>query len=124
MRSRSIMLAFAATAALSATAGDAAEDRLRIDVYPRFTAAPAAVRVRATVARDEKNRSLEVVADGGSYYRSSLIHLDGADAATVTEMMLKNLPAGTYAVTVLLTDSDGHAARRSSEVVVTGNLDR
>ena len=85
---------------LGSTTGGAAEERLRIDVYPRFTAAPAAVRVRATVAPDEKNRSLEVVADGGNYYRSSLIHLDGADAATVTEMMLKNLPAGRYAVTV------------------------
>jgi hypothetical protein len=120
MRSRRIMLAFAALAALGATAGDAADDRLRIDVYPRFTAAPAAVRVRAMVAPDEKNRSLEVVADGGNYYRSSLIHLDGADAATVTEMMLKNLPAGRYDVTVLLTDTNGNAARRSSEVVVTG----
>ena len=113
-------LAFAALAALGATTGDAAEDRLQIDVYPRITAAPAAVRVRAMVTPDKKNRSLEVVADGGNYYRSSLIHLDGADAATVTEMMLRNLPAGRYAVTVLLTDTDGSAARRSSEVVVTG----
>lgn len=120
MRSRRIAVALVAVAVLGATAGDAADDRLRIDVYPRITAAPAAVRVRAMVAPDEKNRSLEVVADGGNYYRSSLIHLDGADAATVTEMMLKNLPAGTYAVTVVLTDTGGSAAKRSSEVVVTG----
>lgn len=122
MRSRRIMIALVAMAALGATAGDAAEDRLRIDVYPRFTAAPAAVRVRAMVTPDEKNRALEVVADGGNYYRSSLIYLDGADAAAVTEMMLKNLPAGTYAVTVVLTDTGGNAAKRTSEVVVTGSF--
>jgi hypothetical protein len=122
MRSRRIVLALAAVAVLDTAAGDAAEDRLRVDVYPRITTAPAAVRVRARVTPDEKNRSLEVVADGGNYYRSSLIHLDGADAATVTEMMLKDLPAGRYAVTVLLTDTDGNAARKSSEVVVTGRF--
>ena len=72
------------------------------------------------VAPDEKNRSLVVVADGGNYYRSSLIHLDGADAATVNEMMLKNMPAGRYAVTVVLTDTDGRETSKSSEVVVTG----
>ncbi len=124
MRSRYILLVVAAMAAVGATAGHAAEDRLRIEVFPRFTAAPAAVRVRATVVRDEKNRSLEVVADGGSYYRSSLIPLDGADAAMVNEMMFTNLPAGRYSVTVVLTDTTGNAARRSSDVVVTGNFDR
>ena len=122
MRSRRIALTFVTLAVLGSTTGGAAEERLRIDVYPRFTGAPAAVRVRATVARDEKNRSLVVVADGGNYYRSSLIHLDGADAATVTEMMLNNVPAGRYAVTVVLTDKDGGETSKSSEVVVTGNF--
>jgi hypothetical protein len=122
MRSRRIALTFVTLAVLGSTTGGAAEERLRIDVYPRFTGAPAAVRVRATVARDDKNRALVIVADSGNYYRSSLIHLDGADAATVNEMMLKNMPAGRYAVTVVLTDTDGRETSKSSEVLVTGNF--
>jgi hypothetical protein len=99
-----------------------AEDRLRIDVSPRFSAAPAAVRVRATVARDGENRTLLVVADGSNYYRSSSIHLDGANAASITELTLKNLPAGRYDVRVVLTDSAGNeTVERSAEVVVTGS---
>ena len=122
MRCRRVLLAFAAVAAFGAAAGNAAEDRLRIDVYPRFTAAPAAVRVRAVVPPDDHNRSLQFVADAGGYYRSSLISLEGASAAAVTELTLKNLPAGEYAVTVILTDAEGHETSRSSEVVVTGSF--
>ena len=122
MRCRRVLVAFAAVAALGAAAGDAAEDRLRIDVYPRITAAPAAVRVRAVVPPDDHNRSLQFVADAGGYYRSSLIALEGASAASVTELTLKNLPAGEYEVTVILTDEEGHETSRSSEVVVTGTF--
>jgi hypothetical protein len=118
-----VMLAVAVVAALGVTRGDAAEDPLRIDVYPRFSAAPAAVRVRATVPPDDKNRSLQFVADAvGGYYRSSLVTLNGSRAAAVNEMTLKNLPAGTYAVTVILADADGREVTRSREVVVTGSF--
>ena len=122
MRCRRVLVAFAAVAALGAASGDAAEDRLRIDVYPRITAAPAAVRVRAVVPPDTHNRSLQFVADAGGYYRSSLIALEGASAASVTELTLKNLPAGEYTVTVILTDAEGHETTKSSEVVVTGSF--
>ena len=120
MRNRRGILCFAVVAALGAAAGDAAEDRLRINVTPHFSAAPAVIRVRAVVPPDDENRSLLFVADGGRYYRSSLIALDGARAAAVTELTLKNLPAGEYDVTVILTDADGRETTRSSEVVVSG----
>ena len=122
MDCRRIVCSVAAVVALAATAGDAAQDRLSIDVYPRFTAAPAAVRVRATVPPNDHNRSLQFVADAGGYYRSSLVALDGAHAAPITELMLKNLPAGQYFVTVILTDTEGHETARTKEVVVTGTF--
>ena len=107
---------------LGATTGGAAEKRLRIDVMPRFSSAPGAFRVRAIVSPEQKNRSLEVVADSPNYYRSSTIALDGANAAAVTEMFLHNLPAGSYQVTVTLTDADGNRTSDSREVGVGGGL--
>ena len=107
---------------LGAATGGAAEKRLRIDVMPRFSSAPGAFRVRAIVSPEQKNRSLEVVADSPNYYRSSTIALDGANAAAVTEMFLQNLPAGSYQVTVTLTDADGNRTSDSREVGVGGGL--
>jgi hypothetical protein len=105
---------------LGAATGGAAEKRLRIDVAPRFSQAPGAFRVRAIVAPEQRNRSLEVVADSSNYYRSSTIALDGANAAAITEMFLENLPSGTYQVTVTLTDAGGNRTSDSREVAVTG----
>ena len=122
MECRRILCSLAAVVALGAAGGDAAPNRLSIDVYPRFTAAPAAVRVRAMVPPDDHNRSLQFVADAGGYYRSSFVALDGANAAAITEMLLKNLPAGRYSVTVILTDAEGHETAKSNEVVVTGTF--
>jgi hypothetical protein len=123
MRVRNFVLALAAVAALQTASAASDEERLRIDVYPRFSPAPAAVRVRATVPPDDKNRTLQFVADApGGLYRSSLVMLDGSNAAAVNEMTLKNLPAGTYAVTVILTDIDGREVSKSREVVVTGSF--
>ena len=68
----------------------------------------------------DKNRSLQFVADTGGYYRSSLVALDGALAASVTELTIRGMPAGDYVVSVILTDAEGHETTKSSGVVVTG----
>lgn len=109
MRTRSALVLIAATAILSLAHGSAADDRLRIDVSPRISQAPAQVRIRATVTPSAQNRALRVVADSGDFFRSSVLTLDGADAAPVTEMSFKNLPGGEYEVTVTLLDAQGHA---------------
>jgi hypothetical protein len=122
MRLRSAVLGVVTVALLGVGVQLTAEDRLRIEVSPRFSAAPGAVKVRATVARDDDNRALLVVADGSNYYRSSSVHLDGAKAAAITELTLKNLPAGRYEVRVVLTDAAGReTVERTAEVVVTGS---
>ena len=105
---------------LGVATGGAAEKRLRIDVVPRFSNAPGSFRVRAIVAPEDKNRTLEVVADSPNYYRSSTIVLDGANAATVTEMFLLNMPKGAYHVTVTLTDAEGNRTSDSRQVGVGG----
>jgi hypothetical protein len=118
MKVRLAVLIAVTVGAIGAVTGDAAEKRLRIDVRPRFAMAPGSFRVRAIVAPAENNRALEVVADGDHYYRSSTIELDGANAATVTEMFMRNLPRGTYQMRVTLTDADGRQTSDSLQVGV------
>src|SRR5262245_1215247 len=107
MRLREIILCSAIMGVVGITSGDAAETRLRIDVEPRISSAPAAVRVRAIVTPDAANRALQIVADSGTFYRSSMVPLDGANAAPVTETTLKNLPGGQYEVKVVLVEANG-----------------
>jgi hypothetical protein len=122
MRLGNIVLFFLLTIALGAASGDATENRLRVEVRPRFSTAPAVVRIRAIVAPDATNRALHIVVDSDSFYRSSLVPLDGANAAAITETLLKNLPGGEYEVTVALIGGDGrHIVDRRERLSV---LDR
>ncbi len=122
MTLRTIALCSATITLLSVASGDATENRLRIDVSPRISTAPAAVRVRAYVTPDAANRALEVVADSDSFYRSSLVPLDGAHAAAITETVFKNLPGGEYQVSVALVAADGRRTVDRREVKVTSSL--
>ena len=98
-------------------------DRLRIEVTPRISQAPAQVRIRAIVTPSAENRGLRVVADSGEFFRSSYLPLDGAGAAPITDTSFKNLPGGEYEVSVTLVDSQGHASivdRRTIMVTTAG----
>jgi hypothetical protein len=119
MRLRITILLCMTLTAMSAGVGDAEESRLRIDVFPRVSAAPAAVRIRAIVIPDVENRALQIVVESGSYYRSSLVPLDGANAAAITEMTLKNLPGGEYDVVVVLVGAQGRRTSDRRQVTVT-----
>jgi hypothetical protein len=59
-------------------------ERLRLEVTPAQSMAPATVRIRARVEPSAANRLLAIVADGEDFYRSSEIQLEGDQApATV-----------------------------------------
>jgi methionine-rich copper-binding protein CopC len=123
MRMRSTLSLVVAIALLWAVPGSAAGDRLRIEVTPRISQAPAQVRIRAIVTPSAENRGLRVTADSGEFFRSSYLPLDGADAAPVTDTSFKNLPGGEYEVSVTLVDSQGHATyvdRRTIMVTTAG----
>ena len=122
MRMRSALKVIVAATLMCAAPGNAA-DRLRIEVSPRISQAPAEVRIRAIVMPSAENRGLRVVADSGDFFRSSYLPLDGADAPPITDTSFKNLPGGEYEVTVTLVDSQGHATnvdRRTIMVTATG----
>ena len=121
MRLRHLGFTVVAVAILGAAAGVATEDRLRIEVAPPISPAPAVVRVRAIVAPDALNRALQIVVESGDYYRSSLFPLDGANAPLVTETMFKNLPGGEYVVDVVLMDANGHQVSDRRQILVTRN---
>ena len=119
MRLRNTVLWFAMLTALSVASSGATEGRLRIEVSPRLSTAPSVVRIRAIVTPDAATRALQIVAESGSYYRSSMVPLDGANAAAVTEMTLKNLPGGDYDVVVVLVDVDGRRVFDRRRITVT-----
>jgi len=119
MRLRYITLSCATTFIVGMVSPGATESRLRIEVTPQVSVAPAVLTVRAIVTPDEANRALQIVADSGSFYRSSLVPLDGANAAAITETRLKNLPGGEYDVTVMLVEADGKRTVDRRSVTVT-----
>jgi len=81
--------------------------------------APASVLVRAIVERDAKNRQLEIVADSESFYRRTVVDLDGEQAPKVNELRLVDVPGGEYEITATLYDEHGERinARRSIMVM-------
>lgn len=122
MTIRSIVLCVGIITLLSVASGDATENRLRIEVSPRISSAPAAVTIRAYVTPDSANRALQVIADSDSFYRSSVVPLDGANAALITETIFKGLPGGEYEVSVALVAANGGRTVDKREVTVTSSF--
>ena len=107
MKGRFTLAAATAIGLLIATGSTGANEKLTLRVTPNVSSAPSTVIVRAYVTPDEKNRTLLVEADSGSFFRSSQIQLDGEKAPTLSEFRLASLPSGEYTVTALLTDNKG-----------------
>ena len=119
MQLRSIVPCIAVLMVVSVGAGDARESRLRVEISPPISAAPAVVRIRAIVMPDAANRTLQIEADSAAYYRSSVMSLDGESAAPINEMTLSNIPGGEYDVIVAVIASDGHRTVDRRQFVVT-----
>ena len=120
MRSLNAVLFIAVIALfVGTTRGHAHEARLRIDVTPRISTAPATIRVRSIVEPNAMNRALEVAADSGDFYTRSLVPMAGMDAAEITDTMLKNLPGGDYEISVALVDAEGKLIVEHASVKVT-----
>jgi hypothetical protein len=113
-----LTLAATAITLLCATAA-AGSEKLTLRVTPNFSSAPSTVIVRAYVEPNVHNRRLRVEADSGTFYRSSEIQLDGADAPILTEFRLMSLPGGKYTVVATLVDAMGEetVVQRTATVV-------
>jgi hypothetical protein len=109
------------TAALPVGAGES--DRLALRVSPAVAFAPANLVVRATIAADQSNRTVEIVAESESFYRSSEIQLEGDRAPRTSVFEFRSLPPGTYEVRATLRGSRGEdrsTIRQQVNVIASG----
>lgn len=103
MRRALMIVGFVGLAALPVD-GD---QRLSIAVSPAQSFAPAFLRVRIRVDPSADNRSLEVIADSGDFYRSSEIQLEGNRSPATFQIELRDVPEGEYRVVGVLRDPSG-----------------
>jgi len=116
MNARYLILAMT----LAATAAAGANQPLVVKVSPAISFAPANLTIRTNVDPNADNRSLEVVAESGDFYRSSAVTLDGDHAPKTTQFEFRSLPPGEYQVSVVVTGADGRprAVTRTQATVV------
>jgi hypothetical protein len=107
------------TAPLVAGAGD----RLTMRVSPVVAFAPAYLVVQTRVEADVRNRSIEIIAESGEFYRSSEIQLDGEHAPRTTRFEFRGLPGGSYTVAAVLKGAHSERlAQTQREVSVMESL--
>jgi hypothetical protein len=119
MNARCLILAMT----VAATAAAGANQPLAIKVSPAVSSAPADLIIRTSVDPHADNRSLEVVAESGDFYRSSTVMLEGDRAAKTTQFEFRSLPPGEYQVSVVVTGVDGRyraISRGQAKVVESG----
>lgn len=106
-----------------ATTVAGAKEPLSIRVSPAFSYAPASLVIHASVDPDSANRSMEVTADSGGFYRASMIALEGDHAPKTSRFEFHSLPAGEYEITAAVIGADGKhraIARRQVNVLESG----
>ena len=102
--------AFSSVGLLLATTRLNSEDLLRMQVSPAVSRAPAVLTIRVSVQPSSDDRSLQIVAESATFYRSSEIELDGTSATAHQVVEFRNLPAGLYQVTGVLVGTRGPRA--------------
>jgi hypothetical protein len=117
--SRFLLAAALLTAAFPVDAGES----ITIAVSPRQSIGPTNLTVRLHVEPNADNRAVEVIADSGEFYRSSMIQLDGESAARTVYIEFRGVPSGEYQISGALFDSLGHRrglAQQSAFVLSRG----
>jgi len=64
-------------------------EALQMKVSPAIQRAPAMLTVRVTVESSEDNRLLQVIAESPTFYRSSEVEIDGANASPTADGPLR-----------------------------------
>jgi hypothetical protein len=98
-----LMFAVLSLSTISVNGGE----HVRVAVSPLISFAPSNVRIQVRMVPSDDNRSLEVVAESGEFYRSSQVQLEGATAPAAMLFEFRDLPGGDYHVYGILTDSAG-----------------
>ncbi len=109
-----------ALAVLLLAATVTAGGRLTVHVSHPAKLAPAELRIEAIVEPATDNRALEVVAESEDFFRSSTVELHGENGPRLTSIVLSQLPAGCYEVSVRVLTSSGHELAAAAETVIIG----
>src|SRR5262245_59877005 len=117
-------VAFTLAVLVLATTPVRSDRRLSVSVTPEVARAPAYVTVLTSIQADDDNRSIEVTADSGDYYRRSVTSLDGGRAPRANEFIFKDLPEGHYEVTVALYGTQGQRAVETAWLKVAAGIGR
>lgn len=88
-------------------------DALRMQVSPAVSRAPAVLTIRVNVEPSSDNRSLQIIAESPTFYRSSEVEIDGVDSIPLQVLEFRNLPPGLYQVTGILVGTQGPRAKIS-----------
>lgn len=93
-----------------------------IQVHPRVAHAPASFILNVRITRDVSNRWLEIVCDGGEYYRESDIQLDGdaGPSAWRFENLLRDVPMGQYVCEASVYNLNAPTTRAQTTFSVVG----
>jgi hypothetical protein len=90
-----------------ATRPAGAGDQMKLAVSPAHSFAPAFLRIQVRIAPSVENRSLEIIADSATFYRSSEIQLEGDRSPATFNLEIKAVPEGNYRVVGILRDGMG-----------------
>jgi hypothetical protein len=95
-------------------------------VSPRQSIGPTNLTVRVRVEPNADNRTLDIVADSGEFYRSSQVQLEGERAARTVVVEFRGVPSGEYQVSGVLRNSLGRsrATTRQQAFVLSAGADR
>jgi len=124
MKTRACLLGILMTTATLRAGGS---EPMTLRVSPAVAFAPATLIVRASIEADARNRTVEIVAESPSFYRSSEIQLDGDRAPRTNTFEFRSVPPGTYDVKATLRDASGQAralVRSTVNVIAVGGSDR
>ena len=115
---RTLVLTLTLACSFAVVAGE--ERPLELDVSPRTCADPCTIRVIVRAEPHALNRAFVLELDSWAYSRSSVITLDGSDAALIHERNFESLPTGTYEVRAMLLRSTDERIHRRESVRVVG----
>jgi hypothetical protein len=89
-----------------------ADEPISMTVWPLQSLAPTNLSIRLRVENNADARYLRVIADSGTFLRSSQIQMDGERAPRTTLIEFRNMPGGNYQVFGVLVDGTGRELGR------------
>lgn len=117
-------LGFALLVGILAGSGPlSADDPIAMSVRPAVARYPGHAELKVLVARNELNRVLQWEVEGGTFYRSSSIQLDGASAPRTHSFRVRGLPGGDFEVRATVHRSDDSSALVKGQLKVVGGPD-